>query len=146
MKKSLIMLTLAGAIMASSTVAFGYDNVSLDSSSETIATMEAPAEKSNDQKPAEEKKPTMTEEDKTKKTEEKKPTMTEEDKTAPKQEEKKPTLNETDEKKQDTKTPENKDEKTPGKHMRKPGCENKTNPECENKVNPDNKTNEKKAQ
>ncbi|WP_346915899.1 hypothetical protein [Clostridium sp.] len=144
MKKSLIMLTLVGTIMASSTAAFGYNNIAMDSNSEKMTTIETPAEKSKNEKPTEDKKPTMTEEeDNIKKSDEKKQTISEsmpEEEKAPEQEEKKPTLNETDEKKQrDTKTPEAKDEKTPGKHMRKPECENKCSPE-------DNKSSEKKAQ
>ncbi|HAK42850.1 MAG TPA: hypothetical protein DCM59_09330, partial [Clostridium sp.] len=85
MKKSLIMLTLVGTIMASSTVAFGYDNVTVDPTSETITTIETPAEKSKEAKPTEEKKPTMTEEDKTKKSNENKQTNSPEE-NAPKQE------------------------------------------------------------
>ena len=46
MKKSLIMLTLVGTIMASSTVAFGYDNVAVDSTAETVTAIETPVEKS----------------------------------------------------------------------------------------------------
>ncbi len=76
MKKSLIMLTLVGAIMTSSTVAFGYDNISMDSNSEKMTTIETPSEKSKDEKPTEEKKPTMIEEEeKTKKPDEKKQTI-----------------------------------------------------------------------
>ena len=49
MKKSLIMLTLVGTIMASSTAAFGYNNIAMDSNSEKMTTIETPTEKSKNQ-------------------------------------------------------------------------------------------------
>ena len=144
MKKSLIMLTLVGTIMASSTVAFGYDSTSADYTAEIMASIETPSEEPKDTKPAEEKKPTINEEEDTEKSDKKKQSISNskvEDEKTPKQDEKKPTLNETDDKKQDTKTPETKDENSSGKSRKKPGCENKANPQDQN-----NRTKEKKAE